>query len=182
MDSACHLCGTPYHRIKSNQRYCSRECYKRAWFALNPEKNAAKNLARRKRKPEWYLARERGYSEAYRRRIAIRTAWKRLLRSARIRAKEKRIQFELTEEWARRRWTGRCEITGVEFSSLAENIGRSAFGPKPYSPSIDRIDAAKGYIESNARFVLWGCNAIKGAGTDADMYAIAEAIVRSKPP
>ena len=53
--------------------------------------------------------------------------------------------------------------------------------PFLFSPSIDRIDPAQGYVTSNCRFVLFAVNAMKGSGTDADILVIAKAIVDRLP-
>jgi hypothetical protein len=100
--------------------------------------------------------------------------WGYLLKSAQSRAKEKALPFELTDAWACARWNGACEITGILFRKNEKR------GPHPFSPSIDRKNPALGYTQSNTRFILWGCNAIKGVGNDFDMYEIAEAIMKSR--
>jgi hypothetical protein len=48
-----------------------------------------------------------------------------------------------------------------------------------FSPSIDRIDPEIGYLETNCRFVLFAINGLKGRGTDADLFAIAHALVKA---
>lgn len=97
--------------------------------------------------------------------------WKYMLKSAADRAKQKGVPFFLTEEWAANRWTGHCELTGIQFA--APGVGQ---GPKMFSPSLDRIVPSIGYTPENCRFVLWGVNALKGTGTDADMMLIAKAL------
>lgn len=46
-----------------------------------------------------------------------------------------------------------CEMTGLPFDMAATKKRRWN------SPSIDRIDASKGYVIGNVRFVLWALNA-----------------------
>lgn len=127
---------------------------------------------RRLSQPEWYKEREPGYGQKHRAKLLSSRPWAYLLKSRQADAAKRGIAFELTDEWARARWTGRCEITSIAFRINGKR------GPSPFSPSIDRIDANKGYAQDNARFVLWGCNALKGVGSDIDMLEIAEAIVR----
>jgi len=95
-----------------------------------------------------------------------------MFQSRRIDAEKRGIPFEITDDWARARWTGRCEITTLDFVR-----GGKGHGPHPFSPSLDRIDPKLGYVPGNARFILWGCNALKGVGTDNDMLRIAFAIL-----
>lgn len=171
----CGVCPTIFVKKMKSQLYCSRGCYVKAWPINNREKAAEKSRLRRLANPEWYAAREPGYHKAYRTKLLSKHPWKYLLTSARNRAIEKNIAFDLDDAWAKNRWTGCCEITGLPFQTNGER------GPHPFSPSVDRKNAKLGYTKKNTRFVLWGCNAIKGVGTDADMFEIARALVRVAP-
>lgn len=99
-------------------------------------------------------------------------AW-RLASGARVRAEKKGLSYDLTKEWAEKRWTGRCELTGMKFVVAAKTMS-------PYSPSLDRIDPKLGYTQGNCRFILMGVNSLKNTGTDEDVMRIAEAIVGSR--
>jgi hypothetical protein len=110
----------------------------------------------------------------------VHIPWRALLYSAAYRAKKYNVPFSLTEEWAKARWTGFCEVSGLPFT-----LGKRTSGPKIYSPSLDQIVPRKGYTPDNCRFVIWAVNALKHDGTDADMLKIAHAIVAnyvSNPP
>lgn len=96
--------------------------------------------------------------------------WLYLVRKAKERAHKKNIPFSLTHTWASSRWTGRCELTGIEFV-------RGEMGFSPYSGSIDRIEPSKGYTDDNCRFVLMAVNAFKGKLSDAEMLTIAKAML-----
>lgn len=99
--------------------------------------------------------------------------WRELLHAAKSRARIKKVSFTLTKEWAEARWTGRCELTGLEFK-----LGLTGSGPQVWSPSIDRIKPALGYTPDNCRFILLGINIFKQSGTDADMIVMAKALVK----
>lgn len=101
--------------------------------------------------------------------------WKHLLHAAQQRAKKKSVEFALTEAWAIANWTGRCALTDIEFHGPGKGSG-----PQFYSPSIDRIVPSVGYTPENCRFVLWAANALKHVGTDADMYLVAEALLKKR--
>ena len=126
--------------------------------------NAAQKRWREKH-PERELAR---HQEQY---VKMRQTryWLRLLSQAKKRAVKKGLAFDLTKEWALDRWTGKCEETGIVFHTGNDR--------HPFSPSIDRRDNSQGYTQENARFVCWGFNAAKCCGTDADVLAIARALV-----
>jgi hypothetical protein len=99
-----------------------------------------------------------------------KTPWKDILRSAFRRALEKGLPFDLTPEWAASRWTGQCEVTDIPFTLTNTKSGF-------YSPSIDKIEPLKGYVQGNCRFVLFSVNSFKGPGTDEDMLVVARAIM-----
>jgi hypothetical protein len=54
-----------------------------------------------------------------------------------------------------------------------------AYGPT--IPSLDRIQASKGYTRSNIRVVLLGVNGLRGSGTNDDMLLIARAVMKNGP-
>lgn len=99
-----------------------------------------------------------------------------LFHSAKWRAKKKGLPFDLTLGYLRAEWTGRCAVTDLPF------VTGETSGPKFFSPSLDRIDPKLGYVIGNVRFVLWAVNALKHDATDADMYAVAEAIIKNRKP
>jgi hypothetical protein len=97
------------------------------------------------------------------------------LNAAKRRAKIKGLPFDLTDEWARDRWTGRCELTDLEFT-----LGLRGPGAKLFSPSLDKIDPKKGYLQSNTRIIIWAVNAFKYDGDDETMYRIAVALLSTR--
>lgn len=155
--------------------------YRRAQMNADPEAVRKKARERYAENREYMAARQAAYYHANKdrykainRRSYEKNPFRSLLAAAAIRANKRGLPFELTWEWARSVWTGNCSITNIPFV-----VGDGA-GPAPFSPTIDRIDASKGYTPDNSRFILMGVNALKGRGTDADMYVIAEAIVAAK--
>lgn len=100
--------------------------------------------------------------------------WYACLERARLRAKKKELPCDLDCDWARARYTGKCELTGIVFKRANRKGGRC------FSPSIDRIYPHLGYVKSNCRFILHGLNALKGSGTDNDMIFIASRLVNHR--
>jgi hypothetical protein len=47
-------------------------------------------------------------------------------------------------------------------------------------PSIDRINPDGDYSDDNIRVVFYGANALRGRGSDADMYRIAAALIEPR--
>lgn len=104
--------------------------------------------------------------------------WHGLIHGAKHRCTKKNIPFDLTEEWARARWTGCCELSGVVFDlTWRGNKG----GVRMLSPSIDRIEPSKGYTQENCRFIVFALNAMRGPDTDDQMFKIARALVLRQP-
>lgn len=89
--------------------------------------------------------------------------------AAKQRSKVKGIPFDLTFEWAKTRWTGFCELTGLPFSDAGIFLA-----------SLDRKIPANGYVQSNCRFILFDINVFKNDGTDEAMYFVAEALLKHR--
>lgn len=161
-----------------------RKAYHRQWHAEHREEALARmkrdyqrdKPERREKMRQWYLKNPEWQREArYRSRQA--SPWKRLLDIAAERAAKKGVPFELTTAWATERWTGRCEVTGLPFV-----IGARGSGPKPRSPSIDRIKPELGYTPENCQFVLACVNSFKHSGNESEMFEVAQAIVTALSP
>jgi hypothetical protein len=81
-------------------------------------------------------------------------------------------------DWLLPRLKGNCEVTGIEFKHIKHHPGAGDKpGPRPFSPSIDRIDRKKGYTKTNCRLVLFFVNSLKGTMSDKQLLEIAEKLV-----
>ena len=98
--------------------------------------------------------------------------WKNLFYGCRDRALKRGLEFNLTDDWAKTRWTGYCELSGIPFI-----IGPKTPAEKSYAPSIDKIDPCKGYTQDNCRFILFSLNTFKWSGNDSQMLEIARIFI-----
>lgn len=145
------------HRIKTTEQ---RRAYNAEWYRKNRERKYAYDLAKRRANKD----KIREYTRAYH----LARPWNRMLHTAKKRCKATGMEFSLTADWAKARWTGKCEISGVEmFSGVGGQCMRS--------PTIDRKDAKAGYTPDNCRFVCLALNAMRGDGTDEEMMDLIHA-------
>jgi len=105
----------------------------------------------------------------------------RLVSTAKARAKVKGREFNLTVEWGVAKIkAGVCELTGLPFDLGSPTGKGSSAGPRPYAPSIDRIDPNIGYTPENSRMILNCVNAFKNIMPDDEMYIVAQALVKER--
>lgn len=79
-------------------------------------------------------------------------ALKTCLRKAKVRAKGKEVDADVTIEdlaYLLQKQGSRCALTGLKFDLKRSNHGRR----RPFAPSIDRIDTKVGYTFGNIRLV-----------------------------
>jgi hypothetical protein len=94
---------------------------------------------------------------------------------AKRRAFERGLEFNITEKSLQEQFARcRCPVTGILFCLDKHSKWRR----NPFSPSIDRIDNNKGYVDGNCRLVIWAYNWMKGQMNDEEILEICKAIVR----
>lgn len=101
-----------------------------------------------------------------------------LLYLARERARRRGAQFEIDVEWVLHRLVEqnyRCARTNLELQLVCPrtNTTYSAF-----SPSLDRIDSARGYTSDNVELVCYMYNSAKNRYSAEEVVIFAEALVR----
>lgn len=90
------------------------------------------------------------------------------------------LDFKLDEKWfSERLERGVCELTGLPIRS---NKGSETGARDYYSPSIERINNAAGYIPSNVRMVAWCVNLAKNKFSERDLNALALSVVLAHVP
>jgi hypothetical protein len=90
----------------------------------------------------------------------------RLLSLTKYRAQKRAIPFDLSIEDIV--VPDFCPVLGLP---LYRNTGGRAQGPN--SPSVDRIDPAKGYVKGNVRVISSRANAIKSNATPEELLRVA---------
>jgi len=104
-----------------------------------------------------------------------------MIASARKRAKDKKIPFDLDHDYIRSIVTSHCPIFGIplEWSALRNNGNI----PLPNSPSLDRIVPERGYVKGNVWMISYRANQIKSDASHDELKlvtkAVGEAIVNS---
>lgn len=122
---------------------------------------------REKSKDPAWIARKNGLQRARLAEKPVAVEY-RLLHSAKERAKEKGLPFDLVIE----------DIVVPEVCPLlGVTLVRSKVkGPRAESPSLDRIEPSKGYVKGNVWVVSYRANAIKQDATPEELERMAAAI------
>lgn len=105
---------------------------------------------------------------------------KRLLHSAKYRAKQIKVNFNLTTEYLISLWeeqNGCCAVSGRKFDLSKPDKGLCV---KPNSPSLDRINSKKGYVEGNIRFVCYQVNTALNQYGEEALIALCQDIINFK--
>ena len=109
------------------------------------------------------------YTTAYRRRNPDRN----LHRSAKARAKNKNIPFDL--DYTDIVIPDKCPILNI---TLVSGVDTGA-GGNENSPSLDRIDNTKGYIKGNIQVISNKANSMKFTATPEELLLFADWIYRT---
>jgi hypothetical protein len=149
-----------------------------------PPPNAENFLAEYHKANEAYgplkrLAISRDAKHWYQQKNSARRTIETLLKSCSMRAKEKKLAFDMTqealEEMAERQRFS-CAVTGVPFTEDRQRAWRQ----NPYKLSIDRIDPKKGYVMSNVRLVCFAVNVALLDWGESVFATFAEAYVKRR--
>jgi hypothetical protein len=93
-----------------------------------------------------------------------------MLRNAKNRAKEIGREFNLVRE----------DVVMPEFCPvLGLRLEKGSTGFQPCSPSIDRVDSTKGYVQGNVQVISWRANRLKA---DATIEELEKVLAYMKAP
>ena len=95
-----------------------------------------------------------------------------IIRSARVRAKRDDVPCTITKDDFV--IPKSCPFLGVEL-----RLGQG-LGPKPYSPTLDRIDPKKGYVPGNVIVICHRANSIKNNATADEIEKVANWLQRQE--
>lgn len=125
--------------------------------------------------------------QAYTKANPIVTITAKLVRNARLRAKEKNLPFDIDLDYIRAmagenaQFASHCPILGIplDWSCLRNNNLKIL----PGSPSLDRIVPERGYVKGNVWIISYRANQIKSDASHEELKlvtkAVGEAIVNS---
>lgn len=91
--------------------------------------------------------------------------------SARIRAKQRNLPFDLDVEWFKTMFKKGCAVTGLPLDLNGSKT--------PWTAHIDRIIPELGYTKENSRLVCACYNLAKKHWTDADVEKMARNLIRT---
>lgn len=104
---------------------------------------------------------------------SIETWMRRSLNTLRSRTKTSNLTLEyLLKLWSDQE--GRCFYSGITMIQPKYGSGRN-----PYSPSVDRIDPNKGYVEGNVVWAAWIVNAGKNTLSVSDYERVCLSVVNN---
>lgn len=101
----------------------------------------------------------------------------RMIGEARRRTKDKNVPFDIDADYLRSIIPSHCPIFGTPLEwSTHRGLGCCAL---PNSPSLDRIDPAKGYVKGNVWIISHRANTIKNDATHEELKLVTEAVGRA---
>lgn len=113
------------------------------------------------------------YGAMVRKRYGVKYSTQVSMKSARKRAAEKGMPFDLTPEWYEQEFAKGCAVTGLP---LDPNGSKT-----PFTAHVDRVVPDLGYVQSNCRLVCACYNLAKKHWKDEDVLKMARALVAKNP-
>lgn len=139
---------------------------KKQYYQQNKEKFAERNRARYSQKKDEIKAHLSEYYKTKKGRIGV------MFNSLKQNAKQRGIEVGVSLEYVRSIATDSCPVFGIDFNWL--DWGTKNGKALDNSPSLDRIDPTKGYIENNVIWISTKANRIKNNATIEEIVAVAK--------
>lgn len=118
---------------------------------------------------------EQGYLQQWLKDHPVRRRVYSMIANSKIRAAEKGLDHNLTVDYLLSLVTSHCPYLGTKLRWNNPSDDESCH-TSPNSPSIDRIDSTKGYVEGNVVIVSHRANAIKNDATEEELFRIGRAL------
>ena len=140
--------------------------YRKEYYLKNKEKILSRQKKRSVEKRQYIKDYQKQFYSEKEGRIV------RFLAGAKKRAKAKNLEFNLTLNYLRSIAIDECPIFNLklDWTSWGERNQQAIEN----SPSLDRINSKKGYIEGNVIWLSWKANRLKSDATSEDLYTIAK--------
>ena len=169
----CTKCKTTL-AVSKFQKLTSSKDGRHRWCSLCYNAYRRQRSYNSKYRPKDYEKVRRAWA-SNRKTVAGRASY--LLRSARVRAINKDLDFDLSLDWAIENLEPMlCQATNVPLTFEIPNDQRTG----RFSPSIDRKDFRLGYTQDNCHIVCMMYNQAKSQGTHEDVVAMAKALVNKE--
>lgn len=121
------------------------------------------------------VRRQRGYEVTKRRRAAGLMWPSDLISGAKRRARDAGVECTLSTQWVRERLVAGCAVSGLPFDL---ETGKGRWVKRPFTPSIDRIEAGGPYVESNCRLVCLIVNEAMNAWGLEPLLTLARSLTK----
>lgn len=92
---------------------------------------------------------------------------------ARSRSQHIKVPFDLTPEYLKNIWTGKCPVTGI---ALLQDVPRN----HPQLAELDRMIPELGYVKGNVAFISARMNRLKNDATLEELQALCNWIKQTK--
>ncbi len=110
----------------------------------------------------------------------VREILRKRIEFAKSRAYTRDMEFDLTLEWLIDLYNyqvGRCAVSGLRLDVAKRERNVNGW-KRPFSPSLDRIDSSRGYLQDNCRIVCSAVNNAMGSWGEGVLHLIARALTR----
>lgn len=162
-DITCRDCGVVFKSLKLSRRRC--DACKRA---------KKREDSKREKREAWQDPVKREHQKQIKKEHYCRKPQSWMLTSARKRAVEKGIEFNLKASDIALPEGMLCPILGMKMES---NYGKDG-GNKPNSPSLDRVDINRGYVPGNVCIISLKANRMKQNCSLEDLYKLVAYVER----
>lgn len=160
---------------------------RREWAKNNPDKLKAQKQRRNQqdhvkqsRRDSYQTNRDTILAKLKKQRTGKEGYLKTMLRSAKSRAKENNLEFNIDFQYLQSIATDYCPVDGLPFDWDRQlEIDKSL---PLATPSLDRVDSSQGYVKGNVKIIGWKWNAKKSNMNLDDLLLLVEYVHSATKP